>query len=65
MKALYRKEVMQRLGYSSTRFDALMKEPGFPVAIKLGARTSAWLEGDVNGWIASRLRVDRGKAVGS
>ena len=56
---------MARVGYRSTRFDALMKEPGFPVAIKLSARTPAWLEDEIDQWLATRPRIERGKAVRS
>ena len=65
MKILRRKAVMERVGYSSTRFDALMKEPGFPVAIKLSERTPGWIEDEVDQWIVSRPRVEREKPVQS
>lgn len=60
---LRRNEVIRRVGYSSTRFDALMKEPDFPLAIKLSERTPGWLESEIDQWIASRPRIERGKAV--
>ena len=63
VKILRRKAVIDRVGYSSTRFDALMKEPGFPAAIKLSERTPGWLEEEIDQWIASRPRVEREKAV--
>lgn len=63
MKILRRKDVIERVGYSSTRFDALMKEPDFPAAIKLSERTPGWLEEEIDQWIASRPRIERGKAV--
>ncbi len=62
MKILRRKVVMERVGYRSTRFDALMKEPGFPTAIKLSERTPG-CEEEIDDWIASRPRIERGKAV--
>jgi len=65
MKILRRKAVIERVGYSSTRFDTLMKEPDFPVAIKLSERTPGWIEEEIDQWIAGRPRVERGKAVGS
>ena len=63
MEVIRRKERIRRIGYSSSRFDALMKEPGFPVAIKLSERTPAWIAEEIDQWIASRPRIERGKAA--
>jgi prophage regulatory protein len=63
VKILRRKEVIDRVGYSSTRFDALMKEPGFPAPVKLSERTPGWIESEIDEWIANRPRLARAKVI--
>lgn len=40
---------------------AIYADPTFPKPIKLGARSVAWLESDVDAWIAQRIAISRTK----
>lgn len=45
--------VLERVACSKTEWYRLMKANAAPKPIKLGARAVAWLESDVDNWIAS------------
>lgn len=52
--------VKQRVGYSKSRIYYLVAEGRFPSPIAIGARASAWLESEIDAWIASRINDSRG-----
>ena len=54
--------VMQRVGYSKSRLYALISRGEFPQPIRIGQRASAWLESEVDAWIAARVNASRGAA---
>jgi len=53
--------VKARTGLSRTEIYRRIAFGQFPAPVKLGARASAWIAGEVDGWI--RDRIDERKAV--
>jgi prophage regulatory protein len=53
-------EVRDRVPYSRSTIYQLVAEGKFPKPISLGARAVAWLESEIDQWIASR--IDKGRA---
>ena len=53
-------DVLNRVGYSRSTIYQLMAEGKFPKPINLGARAVAWLESDIDAWIAARVESARG-----
>lgn len=51
--------VLERVACSKTEWYRLMKANAAPRPIKLGARAVAWLESDVDSWIASLVRGEK------
>lgn len=47
-------EVKARVGLSRSSIYARMAEGTFPVAVRLGERSIAWLESSIDAWIAAR-----------
>jgi len=58
-KVLRLPEVRLRIGLSRSQVYLMIKRGEFPPPIKIGARASAWMESDVDAWLAERLRISR------
>jgi len=56
-------EVMERTGYGKSKIYALVRAEEFPQPIKLGKRSSAWIEDEVAAWVTARIRAARGVAA--
>lgn len=56
-------EVQRRVPYSRSAIYAKVASGEFPQPFNLGARAVAWLESDIDKWIASR--VDKSRAGAS
>lgn len=54
--------VLQRTALSKTSIYDLMKAGDFPASIPLGGKSVAWVESEVNQWIADRIAAARGGA---
>ena len=54
-----RKDVEKRTALSRSRIYALMAANSFPKPIRLGSMTVAWLEVEINDWIAARIADSR------
>ena len=52
-------EVRNRVPYSRSTIYQLVAQGKFPKPINLGARTVAWLESDIDEWIAARVGKSR------
>jgi prophage regulatory protein len=52
-------EVQKRVPYSRSTIYLKVSRGEFPKPIDLGARAVAWLESDVDEWIASRISKSR------
>jgi prophage regulatory protein len=55
--------VQRRVPYSRSTIYAKIARGEFPAPIDLGARAVAWLESDIDEWIASRIA--KGRALAS
>ncbi|GKW16704.1 MULTISPECIES: helix-turn-helix transcriptional regulator [Pectobacterium] len=53
--------VMKKTGLRKSWIYLLMKQGDFPQTVKIGARSVAWVESEVNDWIAARIS-QRGEA---
>ena len=51
--------VRQQIGLSKPRLYALMQKGQFPKPIKIGERAVAWLQSDIEAWIAERIVASR------
>lgn len=58
-RILRRPVVLDRLGVCSAQLDRLVKNEGFPPAIKITARYTGWLEHEVDAWIDARAEASR------
>lgn len=55
MKLLTKKEVRERVCYSPAHVDRLEAEGRFPKRVRLGPGRVAWLETEIDDWIASMV----------
>lgn len=55
-------EVQRRVPYSRSTIYLKISRGEFPAPIDLGARAVAWLESDIDEWIASRIAKGRALA---
>lgn len=53
-------EVLIRTGYSKAWIYRLLKENRFPRSVKIGVRSIAFIESEVDEWINQRLSESRG-----
>jgi len=52
-------EVQKRTGYSKAWLYRLMSEKRFPASIKIGSRTIAFIESEIDEWISLRIAESR------
>ncbi|MDE1483997.1 AlpA family transcriptional regulator [Xenorhabdus bovienii] len=52
-------EVQRRTGYSKAWIYKLISEGEFPKQIKLGSRSIAFIESEIDNWIAQRIAGSR------
>lgn len=55
MRLLSKKEVCARTTYSRAHLDRLETEGRFPKRVRLGQARVAWVEEEVDDWIAARV----------
>ncbi len=56
-------EVQRRTGYSKAWVYRLMSQGKFPTSVKIGTRSIAFIESEVNEWINQRIAESRGEAA--
>lgn len=56
-------EVQRRTGYSKAWIYRLISQKRFPSSVKIGARSIAFVESEVNEWINQRIAESRGVAA--
>ena len=56
-------QVEEKCGLSRSHSHTLAREGKFPKPIKIGPRASAWLESEINAWIAERIEASRTPAA--
>ena len=54
-RLIRRKEVQVKTGLGASSIYAMMKQGKFPQCISLSERRVAWLESDIDQWIAERV----------
>ncbi|WP_347460339.1 AlpA family transcriptional regulator [Acinetobacter thermotolerans] len=54
-RLIRRKEVQNKTGLGTSSIYALMAEGKFPKSIYISSRRVAWLESDIDSWIAERI----------
>ncbi|WP_321277560.1 AlpA family transcriptional regulator [Thiomicrorhabdus indica] len=52
--------VREKTGLGKTSIYQLMKEGDFPQSIRISAKAVAWVESEVDQWIADRVQASRG-----
>ncbi|MEQ1968524.1 AlpA family transcriptional regulator [Xenorhabdus nematophila] len=52
-------EVQRRTGYSKAWIYKLISAGEFPKQVKLGSRSIAFIESEIDNWIAQRIAVSR------
>lgn len=50
-------EVIERTGLSRSTIYSQVAQGLFPQIVKLGLRSSAWVESEVNSWLSGRIAV--------
>lgn len=53
-------EVQRRTGYSKAWIYRLLKDGKFPASIKIGSRAIAFIESEIDEWVAQRIAESRG-----
>ena len=56
-------EVQKRTGYSKAWLYRLMSEKRLPAAIKIGSRSIAFIESEIDEWINQRIAESRGEVA--
>lgn len=56
-------EVQRRTGYSKAWIYRLIKEPRFPQSVKIGSRSIAFIESEIEEWINQRIAESRGEVA--
>lgn len=55
IKLLRLTDVMQKTGFKKSWIYLLINQGSFPPAVKIGSRSVAWVESEINEWIAERI----------
>ncbi|WP_042820825.1 helix-turn-helix transcriptional regulator [Yersinia wautersii] len=56
-------EVQKRTGYSKAWLYRLMNQKRFPQSVKIGTRSIAFIESEIDEWINQRIAESRGEAA--
>lgn len=56
-------EVQRRTGYSKAWIYRLISQKRFPAAVKIGSRSVAFIESEIDDWINQRIVESRGGVV--
>jgi prophage regulatory protein len=59
-RLIRRDEVLSRTGLRETQCDVLEAEGRFPQRVPLGPRTVAWVQDEVDQWVAGRIAARTG-----
>ncbi len=62
-KLLRLSEVLNRTGYSKAWIYRLLKENRFPQSVKIGSRSIAFVESEIDDWINQRIAESRGEVA--
>ncbi|QTL41254.1 AlpA family transcriptional regulator [Xenorhabdus budapestensis] len=56
-------EVQRRTGYGKAWIYKLIADNKFPKQVKIGTRSIAFIESEINDWISQRISESRGEAM--
>lgn len=56
-------EVQRRTGYSKAWLYRLMSQGKFPKSVKIGSRSIAFIESEIDDWINHRIAESRGEVA--
>lgn len=56
------RDVVRRTGMSESSIRRAVAKDEFPTPLKIAARSAAFVEGEVDAWIRSRIAAQRGAA---
>lgn len=62
-RLIRRKEVQAKTGLGASSIYAMMKTGDFPQCLNLSERRVAWVESDIDKWIANRIAEHKANAV--
>ncbi|EIX9327983.1 TPA: AlpA family transcriptional regulator [Klebsiella pneumoniae] len=61
LKFIRLSEVQRRTGYSKAWLYRLMSQKKFPSSVKIGSRSIAFIESEIDEWINQRIAESRGE----
>jgi len=59
-KFLRERDVLERTRLARSTMRCYVQRGTFPAPIKIGARASAWIESEIEGWMRARIQQSRG-----
>ena len=59
LRLIRRKEVQTKTGLGASSIYAMMQQGTFPKAVNISERRVAWIESEVDAWIAERVAKHR------
>ena len=62
-RLIRRKEVQAKTGLGASSIYAMMKKGEFPLCLSLSERRVAWIESEVDQWIADRIAIHKATLV--
>ncbi|MDV1655501.1 helix-turn-helix transcriptional regulator [Citrobacter freundii] len=63
LKFIRLSEVQRRTGYSKAWLYRLMSQKKFPSSVKIGSRSIAFIESEIDEWINQRIAESRGEVA--
>ncbi|EOD3173165.1 helix-turn-helix transcriptional regulator [Citrobacter freundii] len=63
LKFIRLSEVQRRTGYSKAWLYRLMSQKKFPTSVKIGSRSIAFIESEIDEWINQRIAESRGEVA--
>ncbi|MDM1759667.1 MULTISPECIES: AlpA family phage regulatory protein [Acinetobacter] len=62
-RLIRRKEVQEKTGLGASSIYAMMRSGDFPQCLNLSERRVAWIESDVDSWVADRIAKHKANIV--
>ena len=63
LKFIRLSEVQRRTGYSKAWLYRLISQKKFPASVKIGSRSIAFIESEIDEWINQRIAESRGEVA--
>ena len=65
MRTIRRKELRDRTGLSNSQIDRMEASGQFPARVRLSERTVAWVEGEIDAWLAGKVELRDKETAGT